>query len=159
MVQLSPQGLTLDVKLADMRLNGLHCWFKSVIRRGQLNSGESCIMLQSGPNRSLIKFPQHSVLACSTWILCCRGSTLQTWPRTGVCKPLMPGVVSPKVHQNNCSYVSSVDVPSDSLHKNLAWWAFTWRTLKNHKTVKIGRWALAIQQHGDHIVLVLSAQH
>jgi len=42
----------------------------------------------------------------------------------------------------NCSYVSSVDLPSDSLRKNLAWWAVTQRTLKNHKTVKIGGWAL-----------------
>ena len=36
-------------------------------------------------------------------------------------------------------------VPSDSLplRENLAWWAATQRTLKNHKTVKIGGWALA----------------
>ena len=32
-------------------------------------------------------------------------------------------------------------IPSDSLCENLAWWAVTWRTLKNHKTV--GGWALA----------------
>ena len=43
----------------------------------------------------------------------------------------------------NCSYVSSADLPSDSLRKNLAWWAVTWRTSKKHITVKIGRWALA----------------
>ena len=30
-----------------------------------------------------------------------------------VCKPLMRDVVSPKVHQNNRSYVSSADLPSD----------------------------------------------
>ena len=30
-----------------------------------------------------------------------------------VCEPLMPDVVSLKVRQNNCSYVSSVDLPSD----------------------------------------------
>ena len=42
----------------------------------------------------------------------------------------------PKAHQNNCSYVSSADLPSDSLCENL--WAVTRRTLINHKTVKIG---------------------
>ena len=43
---------------------------------------------------------------------------------------------------NHC-YVGSADLPSDSLRKNLAWWAVTRRTLKNHKTVKIWGWALA----------------
>ena len=44
-------------------------------------------------------------------------------------------VVAPKAHQ---SYVSSAGLPSDSLRKNLAWWAVTRRTLNNHKTVKSG---------------------
>ena len=58
----------------------------------------------------------------------------------GVCEP---DVVAPKAHQNNCSYVSSADLPSDSLCKDLAWWVVTWRTSKNKKkTVKIGGWAL-----------------
>ena len=61
----------------------------------------------------------------------------------GVCEPLMPDVVSLKVHQNNCSYVNSADLPSDSLRENLAWWAVTRRTLKNHKTVEIEGWVLA----------------
>ena len=39
--------------------------------------------------------------------------------------------------------VSSADLPSNSLCENLAWWTVTRRTLKNHKTVKIGVWALA----------------
>ena len=57
-----------------------------VIRRGQPDSGESCIVLQSGPTCSLVaKFLQHSVVACSTRISCCRGRTLQTRPRMGVC--------------------------------------------------------------------------
>ena len=56
----------------------------------------------------------------------------------GVRELLMPNVVLPKVHQNDCSYVSSADVPLDSLHKNLAWWAVTRRTLKNHKLSKLG---------------------
>ena len=57
----------------------------------------------------------------------------------------MPDVVAPKAHQNKRSLVN---LPSDSLCKNLAWWAVTHRNSKNHKTVKIGGgvaqvWALA----------------
>ena len=48
-------------------------------------------------------------------------------------EPLMPDVMVPKAHRNNRSYVSSADLPSDSLHKNLAWWTVVQRTLKNHK--------------------------
>ena len=48
----------------------------------------------------------------------------------GVCEPLMPDVVTPKVHHNNRSY--SADLPSD-----LAWWAVTQRTSKNHKLSKL----------------------
>ena len=55
-----------------------------------------------------------------------------------VCKPLMPDVVAPKAHQNNCSYVSSVNLLLDSLRKNLAWWVATRGTLKNHKLSKLG---------------------
>ena len=67
----------------------------SGIRRHQSDTGESCIVLQSGPTRSLIaKFPQHSVITCSMRISCCRGKTLQMRPRTGVCEPLMPDFVS-----------------------------------------------------------------
>ena len=51
-----------------------------------------------------------------------------------VCANLM----SSKAHQNNRSYVSSADLPLDLLCKNLAWWVVTWRTQRNHKTVKIG---------------------
>ena len=77
----------------------------SVIRRGLPDCEESCIVLQSRPTRSLIaKFPQRSVVACSPQILCC--SHERTRPQMGVCEPLMPDVVAPKVHQNNCSYVS-----------------------------------------------------
>ena len=37
----------------------------SILRRGQPNSGEDCIMLQSGLTRSLVaKFPQRSVRLC-----------------------------------------------------------------------------------------------
>ena len=60
-------------------------------------------------------------------------------PRTDVCEPLMPDVVAPKAHQNNRSYVSSVDLPSDSL---CMVGGYT-EILKIHKTVKIGGWVLA----------------
>ena len=112
----------------------------SVLRRGQPVSGEGCIVLQSGLTHSVVaKFLQRSVIAWSSTkrILCCKGGTLWTRPWTGVCEP---DVVAPKAHQ---SYVSSADVPSDSLRTNLAWWAVTWKTLKNHKTVESGGWALA----------------
>ena len=55
----------------------------------------------------------------------------------------MPDVVLPKAQQNNHSYVSTADLPLDSLRKNFVWWVITRRTLKNYKTVKIGGWALA----------------
>ena len=98
----------------------------SVISRGEPDNGENCIVLQSGPTRSLIaKFLQHSVVTCSTRILCCKGRRLRMRPRAGVCEPLTPDVVLPKVHQNNCSYVSSADLLSDSLRENLAWWVVT----------------------------------
>ena len=55
-----------DVKLAAMGPNRLASSVSSVIRRGQPDSGESCIMLQSELIRSLdAKFPQYSVIACS----------------------------------------------------------------------------------------------
>ena len=42
-----------------------------VFRQGQPDSGEGCIMLQSGPTHSLIaKFLQRSVVGCSTRISC-----------------------------------------------------------------------------------------
>ena len=69
------------------------------------------------------------------------GRTLQMRPQTVVYKPLMSDVVAPKVHHNNSSYVSPVDLPLGSLCKNSAWWAVTRRTSK--KIVKIGWWALA----------------
>ena len=85
----------------------------SVLRRGQPDSGEGCIVLQSGSTHSLVaKFPQRSVVACSVRISCCKGGTLRTKPQTGVCEP---DVVASKAHE---SYVSSVDLPSDSLCKN-----------------------------------------
>ena len=78
------------------KLQGVpHCRF--VLRRSQLDSGESCIVLQSWQTRRLItKFPQRSVVACSMQISCCRERTLRTRPRKGVCEPLMHDVVASK---------------------------------------------------------------
>ena len=63
--------------------------------RGQPDSGESCIVLQteSWPTRSLVaKFPQRSVTTCSTQISCHRERTPRTRPWTGV----LPDVVASK---------------------------------------------------------------
>ena len=58
---------------------------------------------------------------------------------------------APEAHQNDRSSVRELSgLTFDSLRKNLAWWAVTRRTSKNHKTVKIGGWALA----RDNTVLV-----
>ena len=57
---------------------------------------------QTGPTCNLVaKFLKRSVVACSSWISCFRGRMLWTRPQTGVCEPLMPDVVAPKVHPNN----------------------------------------------------------
>ena len=79
----------------------------SMLCRGQPDSREGCIMLQSGLTFSLVaEFLQRSVIACSTRTSCCKGGTLWTKPQTGVCE-LMSW---PKTHQ---SYVSLADI----LHK------------------------------------------
>ena len=92
------QGPTSDAKLAAMHGAELICIVGS---SGQPDSGEGCMVLQSGPTCSIVaKFPQRSVVACSTQISCCKGGTLRTRPRTGVCEP---DVVVPKAHQ---SYVT-----------------------------------------------------
>ena len=137
------QGLTLDVKLAARRPNRLASSLHPfMLRWGQADSGESCIVLQSGPTCSLVaKFSQHSVVTCSTRISCC---TLWTRPRR-VCANIWCLMSwCPKCIKNNRSYnVSSADLPLDSLCKNLAWCMVTQRTLEDHKTVKIGGWAFA----------------
>ena len=71
----------------------------SVLCRGHPDSGEKCIVLQSGPTRSLVaKFPQCSAVTGSTQISRCRGRMLRMRPWMGVCKALMPDVMAPKVH-------------------------------------------------------------
>ena len=90
----------------------LHRWFVRASSRPAWQ-WRRLYRVQSRPTHSLVaKFLQHSIVACSTRILCCKGGTLWTKPRTGVCEP---DVVAPKAYQ---SYVSSADLPSDSLRKN-----------------------------------------
>ena len=125
------QGPTPDAKLA---ARGCQIDLHRRFVKASPTSRESCIVLQSRPTRSLVaKFSQHSVYACSIQMLCCRGRTLQMRPRTGVCKPLMPDVIASKEHQNHHSYVSSVDLPSDSLSKILTWWVVTRKMSKLSK--------------------------
>ena len=138
------QGPTPDAKLAARVYRIITL---SVFRSGQPDSGESCIAVKNWPTRSLIaKFPQRLVVACTTQISCFRERMQRTRPQKGVCEPLMPDVVVSKAHQNNRSYVSSADLPSDSQRKNLAWWAVTRRTSKNCQNWGMGAcrvWVLA----------------
>ena len=122
------QGPTLDAKLAARGCQiDLHRHFV----KASLTSRESCIVLQNRPTCSLVaKFSQHSVVACSIQMLCCRGRTLQMRARMGMCKSLMPDVIASKEHQNHHSYVSSADLPLDSLSKILTWWVVTQRMSK-----------------------------
>ena len=145
MVTIPAQGPTPNVKLAARGYEiDLHCRFICALSRSA-RQWESCIVLQSRLTRSLVaKFLQRSVVTCSTQIKCCMERILQMRSRTGVCEPLMPDVVANKVHQNNCSYVSSADLPSDSLCKNLAWWAVTWRT------TKLSKWEVGGACPGQH---------
>ena len=98
----------------------------SVLCRAQTDSGEGCIVLQK-PDRlvaSLLSFRTFSRrLQYANFVL--QGKNAGR----GVCKHLMPDVAAPKAHQNNRSYVSSANLPSDSLCKNLAWWAVARRAL------------------------------
>ena len=60
-----------------------------------------------------------------------------------MCETLMPDVMVPEAHQSNWSYVRELSgLTFNSLCKNLAWWAVARRT--SHKTVKIGGWALGL---------------
>ena len=51
--------------------------------------------------------------------------------------------------------MSSVDLSTNSIRKTLARWAVTRRTSKNHKTVKIGGWALA-RDNIKHVFICLT---
>ena len=78
-------------------------------------------MLQSGPTHNLVAATFNRRLQIENFVM--QGKNAENEARTDVCKPLMP-----EAHPNNRSYVSSADLPSNSLHKNLAWWAVTRRT-------------------------------
>ena len=121
------QEPTLDVKLAAMGLNWLassvcFCFIKA---SPTVEKAISCYKADRLV-ASLQSFHTSSRrLQYANFVL--QGRTLQTRPWKGVCEP---DVMAPKAHQNNRSYVSLADLPSDSLRKNLAWWAVTQRTLK-----------------------------
>ena len=60
--------------------------------------------------------------------------------QTGVCGTLLPGVVAPDTHQNDCSYVRELSGPTfDYLYKNLAWCAVTWSTSKKTNNTKLSK--------------------
>ena len=129
------QAPTLDAKLA-ARGTESTIVASPVLHQGQPDGGESCIMLESGPTRSLIvKLSQRLLLAVCEFCTvseehCKRG---YRW----VCETLLPNVVAPEAYQNGCSYVHELSGPTfDSLRKNLAWWAVTWRTSKTTELSK-----------------------
>ena len=64
---------------------------------------KNCIMLESGPSRSLVaKLPQRLLLSVAK----------------------LPDIIAPQVHQNDCSYVRELSRRTfNSLCNNLAWWA------------------------------------
>ena len=73
-------------------------------------------MVESGPTCSLIFKPPF--VTCIMQILCCKERTKL---ETDGSKTLMPDVVVPEAHQNNCSYVHELKEPTfNSLRKNLA---------------------------------------
>ena len=94
-------------------------------------------MLESGPAGSLVaKLPQRSSLAIRKF---CAASEERCKQGYGVCKILMPDVSAAEAHQNDSSYVSELSGPTfNPLRKNLAGWAVTRRTLRNHKLSKWG---------------------
>ena len=54
--------------------------------------------------------PSEAFVACSMQISYCRRRTLRTRLLTGMCGTLMLDVMAPEAHQNDCTYVSSVDL-------------------------------------------------
>ena len=94
----------------------------SVIRWGQSNSGEGCIMLQSGLTRSLVaKFPFSRCLQYVNFML--QGKNAVNEATDGCVWTF----------DVRCRVAQRTYVPSDSLRENLAWWAVTRRTTKLSK--------------------------
>ena len=111
----------------------------------------SCIVLQSWPTRSLVaKFPQHSVVTCSTQILCSAGKERCERGHGWVCTNLW--CLMSWHPKRNSSYVSSADLPSDSIHKNLAWWAVTRRTSTKPQNCQNWGVGACLGQYGRYIV-------
>ena len=56
-----------------------------------------------------------------------------------VCELLLPDVMVPEVHQNDCSYIRELGNLLSIHHiKNFTWLAATWRTSKNTELSKLG---------------------
>ena len=114
----------------------------SQVRQGQPNSGESCIVLETRPTcqshcQLSAAFSHHLQYANfmpqgkngSNEAMCANLWHLMSW--------------CPKCIRTIAAMWAQWTYLMDSLRKNLAWWAVTQRISKNHKTVKIGGWALA----------------
>ena len=113
-----------------------------VLCRGQHDGEEICIMLESGPTHSLVT----KLLQCLSHVghkfSIASDGPLWTKLWMGVCEALLPDVMVPETHQNDCSYVCELSGPSfNSLHKNLAWWVVKWRTSKKN-TRKCQNWGM-----------------
>ena len=96
-----------------------------VLRRGQPNGGECCIMLKRRSTHSLVARLLWFV-TCSTQILIIEERCKQAEAR---CETLLPGLMAPQSHQIDCSYVHELSWSTFYLlHRNLAWLAVTQRT-------------------------------
>ena len=119
------QGTISNAKLASRRYRiDLHHRFARACR-GQSDSGESCIVLIA------------SCLSC-----CCSTWTSGEEHGNGAMDKFV------RTFDAQCRGTQSAPEQLQLLAQqtylpNLPWWTVTWRTLKNHKTVKIGGWALA----------------
>ena len=99
-----------------------------VLHWGQPDSGESCIMLQSWPTRTIASFASFCSNQLSLAVHKFRVAGKEHCERGHgrVCANVWCLMSWHPKH--NRSYVSSVDLPSDSIRRNLAWWAVTRRT-------------------------------
>ena len=94
----------------------------SLAKRGQHGSVESCIVLEKGPTCSLVaKAPQHLSPALREYRTA-RGEHCgrdYDW----CVQTLVPNVVAPEAHQNDCSYVHALssNTKCESICENFAW--------------------------------------
>ena len=97
-------GSTIPVQVPTRGTESICIVALPVLRRGQPDGGESCIVLESGPIRSLVaKLPQHLSLAVHEFRAASNDRCEQGYRR--VCAKLLPDVVTPEVHQNSRSYM------------------------------------------------------